>query len=76
MFEDKSVVVLNRENFEWNHSAATQLNQCFREKTTAAEFITEFKRVTTFDVATLCRVLKKDVFKEISDTSEISMYAN
>ena len=68
--------MLNRENFEWNHKAATRLNQCFREKISAAEFITEFKRVMTFDVFTLCRIVKKDAFKEISDTPETSIYAN
>ena len=76
MFEDKSAVVLNRENFEWNHATAAQLNQCFRDTTTAVEFIREFQRVTTFDVATLCRILKRDVLKEITDASEISMYAS
>lgn len=32
MFKDKSAVVLNEENFEWNHATAAQLNQCFRDK--------------------------------------------
>ena len=75
MFKDKSVV-LNRENFEWNHSTAAQLNRCFRDTTAAVEFIRKFQRVTILDVATLCRILKRDVLKEIGDASEISMYAS
>ena len=69
-FEDKTVVLLNRENFEWNHSAATKLNQCFREKTSAVDFIQEFNRVTTTAPHSLYRILKKDVLKEPSDDSE------
>ena len=62
------MVVLNRENFEWNNSSASQLNQYFREKTTAVDFIEEFNRVTNYHPHKDYRILRRDACKEVESS--------